>query len=155
MSTIEIQDALPEIRLRFVPPKEVPADIYAAVVGPPGPPGRSTVAIGNVVGLEDALNSKQPALVSGGNIKTINGQTVLGAGDLTISGGSDVVDALSIAYTSGRVSSITEDGVTTTLTYDGNGRLSTVVYPRGGKTRTETYTYNPDGSMAGMAASEA
>lgn len=30
----------------------------------------------------------QPALVSGTNIKTINGQNILGAGDLTIAGGS-------------------------------------------------------------------
>jgi len=34
--------------------------------------------------------SKQDTLVSGTNIKTINGSSVLGSGDLTISGGSGV-----------------------------------------------------------------
>lgn len=39
-----------------------------------------------VTGLETDLNSKQAVLVSGTNIKTINGQSVLGNGDLQISG---------------------------------------------------------------------
>lgn len=64
-------------------------------------------------------------------------------------------DALTVSYTGGRVSSTTEDGVTTTYGYDVSGRVQTISYPRDGKTRTETYTYNPDGSMAGMTASEA
>ena len=37
--------------------------------------------------LNSALLSKQPGLVSGSNIKTINGNSILGSGDLTISGG--------------------------------------------------------------------
>jgi len=37
-------------------------------------------------------NAKQEQLVSGTNIKTINGTTVLGSGDITISGGSGVTD---------------------------------------------------------------
>lgn len=36
----------------------------------------------------DLANSKQDALVSGTNIKTINGNSLLGSGDITISGGS-------------------------------------------------------------------
>ena len=36
---------------------------------------------------EAALNTKQNSLVSGTNIKTLNGETILGAGDLEISGG--------------------------------------------------------------------
>ena len=36
----------------------------------------------------DLANGKQDALVSGTNIKTINGNSILGSGDLTISGGS-------------------------------------------------------------------
>jgi len=35
-----------------------------------------------------ATNAKQDALVSGTNIKTINGSSVLGSGDLTVSGGA-------------------------------------------------------------------
>ncbi len=36
--------------------------------------------------LQTALDAKQDDLVSGTNIKTINGATVLGSGDLTVSG---------------------------------------------------------------------
>lgn len=39
---------------------------------------------GQVVGLTAALAGKQPELVSGSTIKTINGESVLGAGTLTI-----------------------------------------------------------------------
>ena len=38
------------------------------------------------------LNSKQDALVSGTNIKTVNGESILGAGDITIGGSSVEVD---------------------------------------------------------------
>src|SRR5205823_2630502 len=37
--------------------------------------------------LNSAMGAKQPTLVSGTNIKTINGSSVLGSGDLVISGG--------------------------------------------------------------------
>lgn len=36
---------------------------------------------------KDSLNAKQDTLVSGTNIKTVNGGSILGAGDITISGG--------------------------------------------------------------------
>jgi hypothetical protein len=42
-----------------------------------------------VVGLDDALSAKQATLVSGTNIKTVNSQSLLGSGDITISPGSD------------------------------------------------------------------
>lgn len=35
----------------------------------------------------DSVNNKQDKLISGTNIKTINGQSILGSGDITISGG--------------------------------------------------------------------
>lgn len=44
-------------------------------------------AIADVTGLQTALDGKQPTLVSGTNIKTINGESILGSGDLTVSGG--------------------------------------------------------------------
>lgn len=44
-------------------------------------------AIATVTGLQSALDAKQPLLVSGTNLKTVNGQSLLGAGDLVISGG--------------------------------------------------------------------
>lgn len=48
-----------------------------------------THTIANVTGLQAALNNKQDALVSGTNIKTINSQSILGSGNLVISGTSD------------------------------------------------------------------
>ena len=36
----------------------------------------------------DSVGGKQEKLVSGTNIKTINGQSLLGSGDVNISGGS-------------------------------------------------------------------
>lgn len=42
-----------------------------------------------------ALSSKQDTLVSGTNIKTINGETILGAGDITIQAGGTVDTAMS------------------------------------------------------------
>lgn len=44
-------------------------------------------AISTVTGLQAALDAKQAALVSGNNIKTVNGTSLLGAGDLAIGGG--------------------------------------------------------------------
>lgn len=44
-------------------------------------------AISTVTGLQSGLDAKQATLTSGTNIKTINGNSVLGSGDLVISGG--------------------------------------------------------------------
>lgn len=38
----------------------------------------------------EAVSDKQDSLVSGTNIKTINNQSILGSGNITIEGGSDV-----------------------------------------------------------------
>lgn len=43
--------------------------------------------ISEVTGLQAALDSKQPTLVSSENIKTVNGNSILGAGNLTIDNG--------------------------------------------------------------------
>ena len=40
--------------------------------------------------VDTLLNTKQPTLVSGTNIKTINGQSLLGSGNINIEGGEDV-----------------------------------------------------------------
>lgn len=52
--------------------------------------GKSSVghthAIADVAGLQTALDGKQAALASGTTIKTINGQSLLGSGDIPISG---------------------------------------------------------------------
>ena len=67
----------------------------------------------NVNNVELALlsdvDAKQDALISGTNIKTINGESILGSGDITISGGSsnaniqavdtgDVIDDVNVDY---------------------------------------------------------
>ena len=68
-------------------------DIATAVAGVT----KTSIGLGNVDDTSDvnkpvssatqtALNAKQATLVSGTNIKTINGSTVLGAGDLVVSG---------------------------------------------------------------------
>lgn len=45
-----------------------------------------------IVANETAIGKKQDALVSGTNIKTINGQSILGEGDIEISGGGFVIE---------------------------------------------------------------
>ena len=42
--------------------------------------------------VKTAVDAKQDTLVSGTNIKTINGNSVLGGGDLTISAGADILE---------------------------------------------------------------
>ena len=65
-----------------------------------------------------------------------------------------LVDALSITYNgTGSIATVTEDGVTKTFAYNGDGTINTVVYPRGARTRTETYSYT-NGVLNGMTATE-
>lgn len=54
----------------------------------PAQPYAHEHAIADVTGLQTALNGKQATLVSGGNIKSINGVSLLGSGDMTISTGT-------------------------------------------------------------------
>ena len=61
---------------------------------------------------------------------------------------------MAVAYTNGRVTSVTEDGVTTSMTYNVSGLVATISYPRGSKTRTETYFYNAADQVTGMTAVE-
>ena len=52
----------------------------------------SAVGIGSITNVETEINGKQATLVSGTNIKTINGSSLLGSGDISVSasaGGSD------------------------------------------------------------------
>jgi hypothetical protein len=62
----------------------------------------------------DHASSKQNALVSGTNIKTVNGESLLGSGDLAVGGGSTV--AVTQTLTSGtEIASISVDGTATKL----------------------------------------
>jgi hypothetical protein len=76
------------------------------------------------------FNGKQDALVSGTNIKTINGNSLLGAGNLVLSGTGDVV---------GPGSSVddniaTFDGLTGKLIQDGGKKISDLVDITSGQT---------------------
>jgi hypothetical protein len=62
------------------------------------------------------FNGKQPTLVSGTNIKTVNGNSLLGSGDITISGGSLTVGTTAIA--SGTVGRILFEGTGNVLQQD-------------------------------------
>lgn len=46
------------------------------------------VDLGTVITVHQDISGKQDKLISGTNIKTINGESVLGSGDITISGGA-------------------------------------------------------------------
>ena len=50
-------------------------------------PSNGIVDLGNVITSHQDISGKQDKLVSGTNIKTINGQSILGSGNITISGG--------------------------------------------------------------------
>lgn len=55
-------------------------------------PSNGVVDLGTVLTSHQDISSKQDKLVSGTNIKTINGQTLLGGGDITIEGGGSSND---------------------------------------------------------------
>lgn len=58
------------------------------------PGSGAAVAVADVTGLDTELSGKQATLVSGTNLKTVNGNSLLGAGDLAISGsGATIVSA--------------------------------------------------------------
>ena len=62
---------------------------WTDVTGKPStfPPSAHTHPISAVTGLQSALDGKQATLVSGTNIKTINGVSVLGDGNIVVEGG--------------------------------------------------------------------
>lgn len=51
-------------------------------------PTNGVVDLGTVITAHQDISGKQDKLISGTNIKTINGKSVLGSGDITISGGA-------------------------------------------------------------------
>ena len=79
--------------------------------------GKAQPVIGNVSGLTSALAAKQDTLVSGTNIKTINGSSVLGAGDLVVSAGdhSHTADNITGGSANQTILSVNGRGSWTTL----------------------------------------
>ena len=84
----------------------------------------------------------------------VDGKRVLHSGDIldgTI--GRDHVANTTITYTGDLVTKITEDGVDTVITYNADSTVNTIVFPRGGRVRTETYSY-ANGRVIGMTGVE-
>ena len=70
--------------------------------------GAITGTLSNQTDLQNALNAKQDTLVSATNIKTINGTTLLGSGDLVVGGGGVTIGTTAI--TSGTVGRVLFEG---------------------------------------------
>lgn len=81
----------------------------------------------------DLANSKQAALVSGTNIKTINGNSILGGGDITIQTGNNII-VLNI----GTISSFAND-IVVNLTDEQKNSISQTI--NSGASLLLTYTY--------------
>jgi hypothetical protein len=60
----------------------------ANTVSDGGPLADGAIGVAEVTGLQTALDAKQATLVSGTNIKTIGGTSLLGSGDITIATGA-------------------------------------------------------------------
>lgn len=54
-------------------------------------------ALNDINSLSSRISAKQDMLISGSNIKTINGESILGGGDITISGGGVSEDYVNTA----------------------------------------------------------
>ena len=101
-----------------------------------------------VVRAQEATTAK-----SFGNGDPIELRLTAGAAQAALASSASA-SVLTLTRTTGRITSVTEDGVTTTITYNADGTVNTVSYPRNGKTRTETYAYT-SGALTGMTATEA
>lgn len=65
-------------------------------------PSAHTHVIADVTGLQAELNAKQATLVSATNIKTVNGTSLLGSGNIVVgSGGNGTVTTVSVATANG------------------------------------------------------
>ena len=94
-------------------------------------------------------NSKQDKLVSGQNIKTVNNQSLLGSGNITISGGVESVNGKTGAITlaGGTNVTINESGNTLTINATGGGGSGTDTgfgNVREIQAADSQTTYNPD-----------
>lgn len=109
----------------------------------PAQPYTHNHAISEVTGLQDALDGKQETLVNGSNIKSVNGASLLGSGNITITSG------------------VTDHGVLTGLTDDdhtqyhndarGDARYSLLSH-----THTATVISNtPSGNIAATTVQDA
>ena len=119
-----------------------------------GKTGVVTLVTADVAGLDTALANKQATLVSGTNIKTVGGQSLLGSGDISTK--DPLPTATTISRTDGVITSMTEtvDGTprVTTITRSG-GVVTQIAVAHNGTTRTETLT-RTNGQVTGITVTE-
>lgn len=102
----------------------------SAVITPVQSTGQSEVDIMSQKAVTDALNTKQNTLVSGTNIKTINGQTLLGNGDVDMSEFATQEDVADINQTIDSLGDTyaTKDDLSGYLPLNGGGIIDTSNY---------------------------
>lgn len=92
-----------------------------------------THPISDIEGLQSALDGKQPTLVSGSNIKTINGIPVLGSGNIEVSGGGGGGGA-NLSYDAATRTVISDSGTDAVLPLMSSGQAGLVPASGGGTT---------------------
>ena len=106
-------------------------------------PSNGVVDLGTVITSHQDISGKQDRLVSGTNIKTINGESILGSGDISIS--STPVDETDPIFTASPASSITDENITSW-----NNKLDKLnTYY--GTSSTTAYTSTKDVTCSGYA----
>lgn len=101
------------------------------------------------------LSSKQDTLVSGTNIKTINGTSVLGSGDLTVGGGGGGIMAIvgpSSMYGGQWISNMITAGGQTNITYNQNQVYYFPFFPAVTLDATQLQFNLSSGAVAGALA---
>lgn len=91
------------------------------------------------IGMNDLYQNKQNKLISGSNIKTINNQSVLGSGDITIGGGGQVqsdyaqTDSTSVDFIKNKpnIEAIARQVVIDVLNEKFNGMISNAIVENG------------------------
>ena len=100
-----------------------------------------TQVISTVSGLQLALDAKQDQLISGENIKTVNGNSLIGSGNLTltesafenVSGVTYNAQDKVTAYSVGNVSYTVTYPSTTSIVVTGNGKTTTITLDDSGR----------------------